>query len=123
MGPFLYKNKLEMKLIAHNMIKCLGCGEFPLRLAVTEAELLEGDVDQALISRVVPNLDWAAFIRAYEAFPAGMRDGFVPLPEEQPDVDSIIENAPLLESLYRAMVLCRVVDVRFPSCCLSCSPY
>ena len=51
-----------MKGLTHNMLACLKCSSFPLKLTVAEAEQLDADFDPDRVLRMLPKLDWEGLL-------------------------------------------------------------
>ena len=51
-----------MKGLTHNLLACLKCSSYPLRVTADEADQLDCDFDIEHVRRMMPKLDWAGLL-------------------------------------------------------------
>ncbi|KAJ9441102.1 Multifunctional methyltransferase subunit TRM112-like protein [Diplonema papillatum] len=73
-----------MKGLTHNLLACLKCTGYPLRLVVKEADQLECEFEQEHIVRLMPKLDWDGLVALSEDMKEFLDAEAPALPKERP---------------------------------------
>eukprot|EP01059_Diplonema_ambulator_P033629 TRINITY_DN7137_c0_g1_i1.p1 TRINITY_DN7137_c0_g1~~TRINITY_DN7137_c0_g1_i1.p1 ORF type:complete len:125 (+),score=28.39 TRINITY_DN7137_c0_g1_i1:44-418(+) len=102
-----------MKGLTHNLLACLKCSSYPLKLAVTEADQLECDFDPDHILRLLPKLDWKGLVALAGDLKEFLDAEVAAIPEEQPA--DIHKNEQVLRTLHHLLM-----EVKVQTGCLEC---
>eukprot|EP01061_Rhynchopus_euleeides_P012849 TRINITY_DN22607_c0_g1_i1.p2 TRINITY_DN22607_c0_g1~~TRINITY_DN22607_c0_g1_i1.p2 ORF type:complete len:128 (+),score=67.53 TRINITY_DN22607_c0_g1_i1:85-468(+) len=99
-----------MKGLTHNLLACLKCSSYPLKVQVDEGEVeqLEVEFDAAHILRVLPKLDWGGLLGLQADVKAYLPEDLIPLPAEQP-VD-LRTNEQLLRTIHFLVMELKVLN-------------
>lgn len=90
-----------MRLLTHNMLQCPRTKEYPLRLEVRRAEVVDVEYSEAFIRRMLSRIDWSVFRAAAAPFTQ------VDLPVSPPD-ENVSEQ--VLKDVHKALLEWHVID-------------
>ena len=110
-------HKDTMRLLTHNMVQCLKCAHFPLRIHAASTSEISCPVKPAFLSRMMERVDWPALRQAAEDL------GITDLPEQAPTDLGSEEHAEVMNSLHHLLQEVVVVEgsLRCPSCSMEYS--
>ena len=57
-----------MKGLTHNLMHCMKCQKYPLKVAAQEVGQLECEFDNDHIVRMIPKLDWTGLLSLQQDF-------------------------------------------------------
>ncbi|KAL9657819.1 hypothetical protein ABK040_013157 [Willaertia magna] len=85
-----------MRILTHNMMCCLKCDSFPLKIEATEVENEEQEENKEFLLNMLPRLD-------YDGLKSAAKDLSIEgLPETLPE--NISENEAALKSLHKLLL-------------------
>jgi multifunctional methyltransferase subunit TRM112 len=91
-----------MRVLSHNMLLCLKCNHFPLKINATNKTEEKQEENIEFIKHMLSKLDYPALKSAADDL------SIVGLPDTLPD--NIFENEAALKSLHRLLMEVTVVD-------------
>lgn len=96
-----------MRLLTHNMLVCPRTKTFPLRLTISTCDDVDVEYSEEFVRRMVPRLDWSAFLTAAKQLPDPQMISMLPdaPPEESDSTDESIWRA-----IHRALLEWHVVE-------------
>eukprot|EP01064_Diplonema_japonicum_P018830 TRINITY_DN27505_c0_g1_i1.p2 TRINITY_DN27505_c0_g1~~TRINITY_DN27505_c0_g1_i1.p2 ORF type:complete len:126 (+),score=37.53 TRINITY_DN27505_c0_g1_i1:45-422(+) len=105
-----------MKGLTHNLLACLKCSAFPLKLTVSEADQLECEFDAEHVVRILPKLDWKGLVALAADLKEFLDADVAALPAEMPE--DIHKNEPVLRTLHHLTMEIKVQNgsLECPSC-------
>ncbi|XP_055096698.1 multifunctional methyltransferase subunit TRM112-like protein isoform X2 [Symphalangus syndactylus] len=70
----------DMKLLTHNLlsshVRGVGSRGFPLRLQATEVRICPVEFNPNFVARMIPKVEWSAFLEAADNVPKGPVEGY-----------------------------------------------
>lgn len=96
-----------MRLLTHNMLVCPRTKSFPLDLVISTCDDVNVDFSKEFIQRIMPRLDWNAFLNAAKQLPDKELISLLPdaPPQENDDLDDQVWQA-----IHRALLEWHVVE-------------
>eukprot|EP00761_Pharyngomonas_kirbyi_P012639 gb/GECH01012666.1/.p1 GENE.gb/GECH01012666.1/~~gb/GECH01012666.1/.p1 ORF type:complete len:123 (+),score=36.93 gb/GECH01012666.1/:1-369(+) len=97
-----------MRLIGHNMLGCLQCGNYPFKLEIEEQQEKKQEPKLEFLSRFIEKLDWNGLKNAVSD--CGLNE----LPEEKPE--KLEKNEELLQILHHLLFEVDIISGKL-NCC------
>lgn len=98
-----------MRLLTHNMLKCNVKGVkngYPLNIDAKEVAVEETDFNEEFVQRMIPKLEWGAFLQA-----ASQLAGQTKLPELPSEVtDELMADTEFLKAVHHVLLEVKVVE-------------
>lgn len=94
-----------MRLITHNMLRCNVKGVkngYPLQIEVGKVETVEAEYNPDFVTRMLPKLEWSAFIVAAKAM------GVEEMPAEL--TEGMVNDDAFLQKLHHALLEVRLIE-------------
>lgn len=96
-----------MRLLTHNMLVCPRTKTFPLELVISTCDDVDVDFSEAFVRRIIPRLDWNAFLNAAKQLPD--KEVIALLPETAPQENGDLGDQ-VCRAIHRALLEWHVVE-------------